>query len=151
MTPLPPQLKIMYSHHRAGMVKVLDWLEKQGIVLFYRDNIIGSTVLDLHIRHDNDYIEMGPNTDDPDGVMFHVYTKQNVKFDVPLDKLSHLMKAVKEHQSIGKKRIAPHISIETDVGNQFIMQKHIFANDYSWEKVEISLEFRIYHEFQEVS
>ena len=150
MTELPLQLQQMYDLHLLGMTKVIDWLEGQGIAISYRTSILQSTQLDICIRHDNDYIEIGPNTPDPDGKMFHVYTPQTVAFDVPCEKLSSLMKAVKQHQIIGKKRIAPNIEICTDVTNQYTMQKHIFANDYSWDKVEITLEFHIYHEFKNV-
>ena len=151
MTKLPQQLQQMYHLHFLGMTKVVDWLEKQGLPIFYRTSILQTTKLDICIRHDNDYIEIGPHISDPDGKMFHVYTTQTVAFDVPCEKLSDFMKTVKQHQSIGKKRIAPNIEIRTDVTNQFTMQKHIFTNDYDWDKMEIRLEFRIYHEFKEDS
>jgi hypothetical protein len=150
VTILPYALRHMYDKHFLGMTKVVQWLEDQGVVINHKRHILQSTQLNLHIRHDNDYIEVGPYTDDPNGEMFHCYTAQVVRFDVPCELLPKVMLAVKEHQGIGQKRIADNIQIKTHVTNQFIMQKHIFANDYSWKKVEITLEFRVYHEFKEV-
>jgi len=146
-TKLPIELQQMYDRHSIGMVKIVGWLEELGIKIFHKTHILQNTQLDLHIRHDNDYVEMGPFTEDPYGELWHVYTAQLVDFDVPCDLLPKVMQAVKGHQSIGEKRIANNICIHTDVTNQFTMQKHIFADDYNWEKVNISLEFRVYHEW----
>jgi hypothetical protein len=148
MTKLPLQLQQMYDRHFLGMTKAVEFLEDLGIVIGYKNHILQDTKLNIHIRHDNDYVEMGPLENDPEGKMFHVYTAQNVEFDVPCDKLSSVMQAIKLHRSIGQKRIADNVRIETDVCNQYTMQKHIFANDYSWEKIRLNLEFRVYHEFK---
>jgi len=149
MTKLPPTIEEIYEEHRRGMTKVVKWLENMGIVIFSSRHILLSTCLDIHIRHDNDYIEMGPHTPDPEGVMFHVYTSQDVRFDVSCSKLSKVMRACKDHHFTGKKRIAKNVLLHTDVTNQFTMQKHLFANDFNWKKVELSLEFRVHHEFKE--
>jgi hypothetical protein len=148
MTKLPKGMQKMYDRHRLGMTKAVEFLEDLGIVIYHQTHILEDTKLNIHIRHDNDYVEMGPLENDPEGEMFHVYTAQNVEFSVPCEKLSSVMQAIKEHRSIGQKRIADNVRIETDVCNQFTMQRHIFANDYNWEKVEIRLEFRVYHEFK---
>jgi hypothetical protein len=148
MTKLPYALRHTYNKHFLGMTKAVQWLEDNGIVIWHKRHILRSTQLNLHIRHDNDYIEVGPLTNDPNGEMFHCYTSQLVEFDVPCELLPKIMLAVKNHQGISSKRIADNITIETDVTNQFIMQNHIYANDYSWKKVKISLEFRVSHKFK---
>jgi hypothetical protein len=146
-TKIPPQLNIIYDTHITGMGKVVSWLEDLGIVIYHKTHILETTVLDIHIRHANNYVDMGPLDDDPEGEMFYCYTSQTVEFDVPFDIMGKVGQALKNNQSIGKERIADNIEVDTDVTNQYIMQEHIFADDWSWEKFGFTIEFRVHHTF----
>jgi phage antirepressor YoqD-like protein len=149
MTKLPRTIKKVLKEHRVGMSKVIRWLRKNGVAFDKYDarNTLECTAVDIGIRHDNDYIEMGPPSDDPKGEMFHVFSRQTIEFSVPFGNIPKLLKVIAEHQSIGKMRIAPNIRIHTNVGNKFAMQKHMLLGSLRSPNMEFQIEFRIYHKW----
>jgi len=129
------------------MGKVVRWLEDLGIKIYHKPHILNTTRFNIHIRHSNDYVEMGPLDADPEGEMFYCYTSQIVEFNVPYEIITKVGQALKNHRGIGEERIAGNIDIATDVTNQFTMQRHMFADDLSWEKCKFRIEFRVHHTF----
>lgn len=84
-THLPPTLTKMFRTHCQTASRILHWLESIGCKTSYwydtKDGVeattkrlLENTRLNIKIRHDNDYIECGPATDDREGQMFHVIT-----------------------------------------------------------------------------
>jgi hypothetical protein len=129
------------------MGTVVRWIEDLGVVIHHKPHILQTTSFDIHVRHTNDYVEMGPLYDDPEGEMFYCYTSQTVQFDVPYEIMTKVGQALKNNQSIGEERIANNIEIATDVTNQFIMEDHVHLDDWNWEKCKFSIEFRVHHTF----
>ena len=148
-TKIPSHLSMLCNAHILGMGTVVRWLEDLGIVIYHKRHILQTTVFDIHIRHSNDYVEMGPLDDDPEGERFYCYTSQPVQFEVPYEIRPTVGQALKNNQCIGDERIGDNIEIATDMTNQFTMQKHVHHNDWNWEKCEFSIEFRIHHTFNE--
>jgi len=50
------------------------------------------TAIDIKIRHDNDYVEMGPLDDDPEGKMFHIITKYETSIEFAASDISRITK-----------------------------------------------------------
>jgi hypothetical protein len=131
-----------YERHREGMKKVVQWFKDEGIEISWTTRILETTILDIHIRHDNDYVELGWVDDDPEGLKFHCFTSQVVQMQIPMDMITKIMCKLKD----GK--IGDGVILETDINNQFTMQRHMYASDYRWKHIEFHLEFRVYHEWK---
>lgn len=144
-TKLPQFLRNLAWEHSHAMIEVVKWLEALGIVINYKSHILETTAIDIHTRHANDYVELGSGFKDPEGKMFYCFTSQTVEFSVPYEILTSVMVAMKNHRDMGKQRIAENIEIDTDVGNQFTMQKHMLADDWNWEKCTMKIKFHIHH------
>ncbi len=150
-TKLPRSLINIRKEHRAKMKIVVAWIKTHlnlNIDEYYERHVLNTTVTDIHIRHDNDYVEMGPLDDDPHGILYHVYTSQVLQLNISIEKWTQVLKTISNHQFIGKYRIHKDIIIETDVGNHFTLQNHIEYIDYNFNHMSISIEFRIYHKFK---
>lgn len=64
--------------HSIGVKTPLDFYMRNGIEEM-RERLMDQTSFEIKIRHDNDYIEMGHPTPDPEGQMFHVITPFTVE------------------------------------------------------------------------
>ena len=134
-TKLPLAIKNLYDNHIMGMIKVVDWIEETlQIKIDYKHHILKTTCVDFHMRHDNDYIEMGPHTDDPEGKLFHFYSSQDVEIPVPIDRLGEVLAEINEHQSIGKKRIADNVEkrIHSVMISRTVRPLGIIGSTCSW-------------------
>jgi len=138
-----PSINKAILSHCDGMQKIMDFLKEHGADHWW-DNYRLRKGLELHVRHANDYIEMGALDEDPDDVLYYIWTQEDFDFKVPFHRLQDMLKALKDNQGMSKNRIADNIKIETYVTNQFTMEKRIRCEDYAMDKVTLNIQFRIY-------
>lgn len=139
-----PSVKQMTKAHVKGMQSVHKFLKARGAD-HWHDKYQFRGDLTIRIVHANNYIECGPHDEDPNDVLYYIWTQEDYEFSVPFGKLQGMLKALKANQSLSKSRIGKNIVIKTDITNQFIMEKRIRCEDYALDKVTLRIEFRIYH------
>jgi hypothetical protein len=130
--------------HMKGMQKVHEFLAEHGAD-HWHDKYRCYHGIDIQVHHANEYIECGPHDEDPDDILYYVYTAETYAFKVPFSKLQGMLKALKEMQGLSHTRIADDVRVETDITNQFIMEKRIHCDDYGLEKLTLRIEFWVYH------
>ena len=141
-------LERLMTNHITSMKQVLRWASNRGAEIDKYD--IARTERNTHVKfciyHANDTIEMGPNFTDPEDKMWSLYSEEDWEFKVQNCRVAEFLNHVKNHQSIGKSRVANNIIIDTDISNQFTMEKRL-RHDYfdHFEYTHIKLTFHIYH------
>jgi len=149
LTKLVPTLNRILNHHNAKAFEIHQWLRSLGAktCLFFDtvERFQQRTSVELRIRHDNDYIECGPCTADPEGKMFHVFTMENIEIKFPADKLSEITKTLRrfaDHELTVK-------GLEYVILSFFDWERKLSADWWQVEHDEpilkMEIKFRIYH------
>lgn len=84
-TVIPPTIAKIHRQHFCTAAKIELWLNqircetlhtsyaRKGIKSLCKE-LTKKTRFEIEVRHDNDYIEIGPNINDPKGEMFYIIT-----------------------------------------------------------------------------
>lgn len=96
-TKLPPTIKKIRKQHFDAVLKIIVWLGSIGcdtsLSRFNKSKkeimelIERTTSLSINVYHDNDMVEIGPLTDDPEGQLFFIETAFSIKVDFLIEKL----------------------------------------------------------------
>ena len=155
-TKLPANIKKIMRRHRDGLFKIHKFLVSLGFESDYiyrnRGRLDRITAVEIKIRHDNDYIECGPLSDDPEGKLFSIFTLAPFEAKINIAKyaaaISHLEAFAFPEKEL---RSDPNMAVERPKGMDHILLKY-----FSWERkikycdsrpktIIHQLDFRIYH------
>jgi len=143
-------LERLMTNHNNSMKRAIRWARNHGAEFDELDikRIERNTHVKFCIYHANDTIECGCHFADEGTLdkMWSMYSEEDWEFKVQNCRIAEFLNHVKNHQSIGKSRVANNIIIDTDISNQFTMEKRL-RHDYfdHFEYTHIKLTFHIYH------
>jgi len=143
-TILPQALQKILRDHNETAWRLSRFLKKSGAKVdpFYwlKEQFMRRTSLDLRIMHDNDYVEMGPHSDDPEGKLFTVFTTERLSLNFTPGKYYRVIKFLED---FSKKNVPENL-------------RHVKLDFYSWQRkikipsmdnknLSMPLVFSIYH------
>lgn len=146
LSRLPYLLAKILEHHNETAWHLSQFIEKASGGKPYpgywkKEMYMQRTILDLSIRHDNDYIEMWNLTDDPEGKMFYIFTTEKMKIEFAAhkyDAVVKFMEAFADRENVPKE--LEHVRTEF-----YSWQRKIFVPTIPDDKLIIPCTFRIYH------
>lgn len=119
-TKLPRTIKKIHKQHLDAICKIIIWLESIGCnTRFYfhgdkeelRNTVKRLTSFRINVYHDNDMVEVGPLTDDPEGQLFFVDTLFGLEVEFDPDKLKYITGEIERFSRAGDPKMK---NIHTD-------------------------------------
>lgn len=143
LTALDPTLRKIVDDHNETSWTICKWLKSlRGDPIYWdRDQFVRRTAVNLMIRHDNDYIEIGSPTPDPEGKMFKVFTIEKTEIKFSPGSLERVTKRLDEfHDGKNVPKGMEHVILDF-----FYHERKLSAGSHGGTKLKYHLTFRIYH------
>jgi len=157
-TKLPPTIVKIHREHFCMVAKVFMWLSKIGCkppfvyspkkgIKHLREQLMSRTNFEIEIRHDNDYIEMGPGVDDPYGHRFHIITPLHVNVTF---KPEDILSVTQQLELFSEKKLPINIQLDKVYLNFYIYNRKLKSDALNFSatygiKLAYDLDFEVKH------
>ena len=158
LTRLPLTITKIHRQHFYTTAEIFMWLNEIGCktpwmyspekgLKYLREELMYKTSFEIEIRHDNDYIEMGPTTDDPHGMMFHVITPLYVDVEYKPENILYVTQSL---ELFSEKKLLINKKLDKVSLDFFSWERKIEINDAHSStrfgiKLTYTLKFEIRH------